>query len=208
MASRTTTLWGFFKREAVRRSVSTVWSSKVNVIFTILVPYYHTTSAVIMLVAMNAEPILAKIAKTFQDCRLDVILVGNAAAALQGAPVTTLDLDFMFRKTPLNLKKIKKVAETLAMSFSQPYYPASDLYRLVEKQTGLQLDFMSRLHGVKSFESLRSRATEVYFGSAAIRVADLKDVIRSKRALGRPKDLAVLDILEKTQDEKEEQSKK
>ena len=152
---------------------------------------------------MNAEPILTNIVKTLQACRLEVILVGNAAAALQGAPVTTLDFDFMFRKTPLNLKKLKRAAEALGMSSSQPYYPASDLYRLVQKDTGIQLDFMSRLHGVKSFESLKSRATEVYFGTSRMWVADLKDIIRSKRALGRAKDLALLDILEKTQDEKE-----
>jgi hypothetical protein len=152
---------------------------------------------------MNAEPVLAKIAKTFQDCRLEAILVGNAGAALQGAPVTTLDFDFMFRRTPVNLKKVKKVAEKLGLSFSPPYYQASDLYRLIQKDTGLQLDFMSKLHGVKSFESLRSRATAVYFGKAPILVADLKDIIRSKRALGRAKDLAVLELLEKTQDEKE-----
>lgn len=136
---------------------------------------------------MNAEPVLTSIAKTLQGCRLEAILVGNAAAALQGAPVTTLDFDFMFRNTPLNLKKLKKLATVLGMSYSQPYYPASDLYRLVQKDTGIQLDFMSRLHGVKSFESLRSRAAEVYFGKVSLRVADLKDVIRSKRALGRAK---------------------
>ena len=89
------------------------------------------------------------------------------------------------------------------MSSSQPYYPASDLYRLLERKTGIRLDFMSCLHGVKSFESLKLRASEVYFGQARILVADLKDIIRSKRALGRDKDLAVLDILEKTQSEKE-----
>jgi hypothetical protein len=38
------------------------------------------------------------------------VLVGNAAAAIQGAPGTTLDYDFMFRHTPLNMKKLKKVA--------------------------------------------------------------------------------------------------
>jgi hypothetical protein len=63
---------------------------------------------------MNAEPILANIAKTFQEHRLEVVLVGNAAAALQGAPVTTLDFDFMFRKTPLNIKKLKKIAAALS----------------------------------------------------------------------------------------------
>jgi hypothetical protein len=157
---------------------------------------------------MNAEPILARIAKTFHDCNLEAILVGNAAAALQGAPVTTLDFDFMFRKTAVNLKKLKKLGASLGMAVSQPYYPASDLYRLIQKDTGIQLDFMSRLHGIKSFESLRSRATEVYFGTASILVADLADIIRSKRALGRAKDRAVLEILETTQSEKEKSEKK
>jgi hypothetical protein len=103
----------------------------------------------------------------------------------------------------LNLKKLKKVSEALGTTYSQPYYPASDLHRLVQKDTGVQLDFMSRIHGVKSFESLKSRAADVYFGTARILVADLKDIIRSKKALGRDKDLAVLEILEKTQREKE-----
>lgn len=152
---------------------------------------------------MNAEPILAKIAKALHDCRLDVILVGNAAAALQGAPVTTLDFDFMFRNTPLNLKKLRKFASAFGMLLSQPYYPVSDLYRLVNNETGLQLDFMSVLHRVKSFEALRSGASEVHFRGASLRVADLKDVINSKRALGRKKDLAVLQILEETLREKE-----
>jgi hypothetical protein len=152
---------------------------------------------------VDAEPVLAKIAKTLQDFVLEAILVGNAAAALQGAPVTTLDFDFMFRKTPRNLNKIKKVAEKLGMSLTQPYYPVSDLYRLIQKDSGMQLDFMSRMHGVRSFESLKSRAVPVKFGSAQILVADLKDIIRSKRALRRGKDLAILELLEKTQDEKE-----
>ena len=108
----------------------------------------------------------------------------------------------MFRKTPLNLKKLKKVAGALGMSSTQPYDPASDLYRLIQKDTGIQLDFVSRLHGVKSFGSLKSHAAEVYFGTARILVADLDDIIRSKRALGRDKDLAVIHILEKTRDEK------
>ena len=104
---------------------------------------------------MNAEPLLSRIAETLQDCRLEAILVGNAGAALQGAPVTTLDFDFMFRKTPLNLKKLKKVAIVLGMSSSQPYYPASDLYRLVQKDTGIQLDYRSPLAKGVPIETLR-----------------------------------------------------
>ncbi|HEY3129506.1 MAG TPA: hypothetical protein VGL91_08610 [Acidobacteriota bacterium] len=152
---------------------------------------------------MNAEPILKSIAQALNECRLEVILVGNAAAALQGAPVTTVDFDFMFRRTAVNLKKLKCIADRLQGRILKPYYPASDLYRLINDDRGIQLDFMSTLHGVKSFEALRSGAIKVSFASHWLWVADLDDIMRSKKALGRQRDLAVLDILEQTRNEKE-----
>jgi hypothetical protein len=153
--------------------------------------------------AVNAEPILKQIAEALNQCKLEAILIGNAAAALQGAPVTTLDFDFMFRKTPANLRKLKDLARRLGGRILKPYYPISELYRLVNDDRGLQLDFMSVIHGVRSFASLRSRAAQVHFGSHPLWVADLEDIIRSKRALDRPKDRAVLDILEQTRNERE-----
>ena len=151
---------------------------------------------------MNAEPVLHQIAAALEECHLEAILIGNAAAALHGAPVTTLDFDFMFRKTPLNLKKLKLLASRLHGQLMKPFYPASDLYRLMVDEKGLQLDFMPTIHGIKSFASLRSRATQVTFGKCTLLVADLNDIIRSKKALGRPKDNAVLEILEKVLREK------
>jgi hypothetical protein len=151
----------------------------------------------------DAGPILKDIARALKECGLEAILIGNAAAALQGAPVTTLDFDFMFRKTPTNLKKLKRLAALLGGRILVPYYPASQMYRLVNDDRGLQIDFMHVLHGIKSFEGLKSRAARVSMGDQLLLVADLRDVIRSKRVLGRPKDLAVIEILEKTIDEKE-----
>jgi hypothetical protein len=152
---------------------------------------------------MNAEPLLNRIAKVLAEHRLEVVMVGNAAAALHGAPVTTLDIDFMFRKTPRNMAKLKAVARSLEAAVFQPYYPASGLYRLVDDDRGLQLDFMFRLDGIRSFEGLRSRASRVEFGEHELLVACLTDIIKSKRAAGRDRDRAVLDILEKTLDEQE-----
>lgn len=156
---------------------------------------------------MDARPILLSLARVLAEHRLEAILIGNAAAALQGAPVTTVDFDFLFRKTPANLRKLKAVAGRLGAVILKPYYPASDLFRLVRDEDSLQVDFMARIHGVRSLASLRSRALRVDFGGHELLVADLADIIRSKRAAGRPRDRAVLEILEKTLDEKKKLEK-
>ena len=75
---------------------------------------------------------------------------------MQGAPVTTLDFDFMFRDTRTNLRKLRAVARSLDAVILRPYYPVSKLYRLVDDATGLQADFMPVIHGVRSFEGLRN----------------------------------------------------
>jgi hypothetical protein len=150
---------------------------------------------------MDARSSLERLARALKDARLEAILIGNAAAALHGAPVTTLDFDFLFRKTPANVKKLRTFADGLGAVVLKPYYPASDLYRVIDEDHGLQADFMSRIHGVRSFESLRSRASLFEIGAAGLLVADLEDILRSKRAAGRPRDLAVLPVLEATLDE-------
>ena len=127
-----------------------------------------------------------------------ILAAGNAAAALQGCPVTTQDLDFMFRKTRGNLSKLRRIADELGAVVFLPFYPASELYRVVRDRDGVQLDFMAKLDGIRSFERLRARATVARFGRHALRVAALEDIIKSKQAANRPQDRAVLPILRRT----------
>lgn len=151
---------------------------------------------------MNAAPLLNSIASALAAVKLEAILIGNAAAAIHGAPVTTLDFDFMFRATPVNLTKLKRFSTRLEAVILRPYYPVSALYRVVNEDRGLQADFMPSIHGVKSFNSLRSRAEIIRINSHALWLASLADIIASKRACGRPRDKAVLSVLEKTLREK------
>ena len=153
---------------------------------------------------MDARPILLLLARTLEECGLEAVLIGNAAAALHGAPVTTLDFDFLIRKTSRNVAKVKEVARKLGGMVLRPYYPASDLLRVTRDDDGLQVDFMGTIHGVRSFERLRSRARAVSLGGHLLLVAHLGDVVQSKRAAGRPRDRAVLEILERTLREQEE----
>ena len=147
---------------------------------------------------MNAAPLLNSVVAALAEARLEAILIGNAAAAIHGAPVTTLDFDFMFRATRTNLGKLKRFARQLDAVILRPYYPVSKLYRVVNEERGLQVDFMAAIHGIKSFNSLRSRAQSMEFARQRLWVADLADIIVSKRATGRPRDRAVLEILERT----------
>ncbi len=134
---------------------------------------------------MDSSPILADALKAFSEHRLEVVMIGNAAAALHGAPVTTIDIDFMFRETTLNLKKLKAVAKSLRAVIMRPYYPVSKLYRMSNDDRGLQLDFMPVIHGIRSFEGLRSRASRVQIQGQEVMLASLEDIIKSKKAAGR-----------------------
>ena len=147
---------------------------------------------------MDASPLLARVVAALAEQKLETVLIGNAAAAMQGAPVTTLDFDFMFRDTPTNLRKLKAVANSLEAVILRPFYPVSKLYRMVDDASGLQADFMPVIHGVRSFEGLRSRAIEHTLGTLWVKVASLPDIITSKKAAGRDRDLAVLPVLEQT----------
>ena len=150
---------------------------------------------------MDAQPVLARIAELLERHGLEAVLIGNAAAALQGAPVTTIDVDFMFRRTPANIRKLKAIANDLGAVVLRPYYPVSPLWRISRDEDGLQLDFMDAIHGVRSFEGLRKRASETPIGNARLVVAALADIIKSKKAAARPQDLAVLPTLERVLEE-------
>ena len=152
---------------------------------------------------MNAEPLLKLAARLLAKHRLDAVLIGNAAAALQGAPVTTEDFDFFIRRTPLNVTKLKKIAADIGAPLHQPLYPASSLFRIRKPEENLQFDFMLQIAGIRSFEGVRSRATVAEFGGHPLRVASLEDIIKSKSAAGRDKDLAVMPVLRRTVKERD-----
>jgi hypothetical protein len=154
---------------------------------------------------MDAAPYLQTIAELLERHAFEAILIGNAAAAIQGAPVTTVDMDFLFRKTPANIKKLKAITRDLDAVLLRPFYPAVDLFRIERDSDRLQLDFMTAMDGISSFEGLRRRATRVSFGNHSVLVGSLADIIKSKKAAGRPQDLAVMYVLEAALAKKENQ---
>jgi predicted nucleotidyltransferase len=147
---------------------------------------------------VDATLIIARVAKAIEQHGLDAVLIGNAAAAMHGAPVTTIDLDFLIRRTPLNRKKLIAIAADLGATLYEPFYPASRVVRMMNDDETMQIDFMDQVDGLQSCEWIRTRAHEFQLAGTTVRVASLADVISMKRAANRPRDRAVIEILEKT----------
>jgi hypothetical protein len=141
---------------------------------------------------MIALSFLEEIARALKKVRLEAVLIGMAAGALQGADVTTRDFDFLIRPTKLNQQKLRLLAAELRGHLSQPYEGVSTMQR-VYRAPHLQVDLLTHMNAVRSFNGLKGRATRMQSG---LLVADIDDVIRSKRAAGRPKDLAAMPALE------------
>ena len=146
---------------------------------------------------MDATPIIARVAKAIERRGLDAVLIGNAGAAMHGAPVTTIDLDFLIRRTPSNRKKLAAVAADLGATLYITFYPVSKVLRMMNDDETLQVDFMDEVSGIRSFEGVRRRSHRVRVGDATICLAGLADIIKMKKAANRPRDRAVLEILEK-----------
>ena len=128
---------------------------------------------------------------------LEAILVGNGGAQMHSAPVYTLDLDFLVRDTPLNRKKIEKVARQCGPAVSVK--PISDMTDALRLQ-GLDppVDFLFALGGGLRFESVRARAGRLSPDSGRVWLASLEDIIAAKEAANRPKDLGSLVQLRET----------
>ena len=162
---------------------------------------------------MDAYPLLARIATLLERHGLQVVLIGNAAAALQGAPVTTLDFDFLFRPMPANKKKLTHLTAELEAVLLKPHYPVSSLMRISRDEDGLQLNFWGDFPGIKSFDDLIPRTVILTFGTADLRIAALPESaqpsvatpVRDKpskqpRAACKPTRQARLDALKKEDD--------
>jgi predicted nucleotidyltransferase len=142
------------------------------------------------------DSILLEILRAAASVNLEVIVIGNAAAALQGVPVATQDIDLFLRDTPGNAEKIKSMVEVLGrhVRASRPFEPVSRMIRI--EGLPVDIDLVFELSSRTKFESLRARSHVVSIEGVSFRVADLSDLIAAKRAAGRPKDLATLPILE------------
>jgi len=125
--------------------------------------------------------------------KVDFMMVGLSAAALQGAPVVTQDVDLWFRD--LDDPRLRRVLKRLGARILPPVglNPPILLGEAVEL-----FDLVTHMHGLAGFAGEMKHAVRISLGSFRVPVLPLDRVIASKRALGRPKDKLYLRVLADT----------
>jgi len=119
------------------------------------------------------------------------MVVGLSAAALQGAPVVTQDVDLWFED--LSDPRIREALREVGAA----YVPPSSLNPPIFAGSGVELfDIVLTVHGLKAFPDELNNCVEVSLGREKLKVLRLDRILASKRAANRPKDRLVLPVLE------------
>jgi len=147
----------------------------------------------------------ADLLRVLNEHGVEYVLVGALAAVLQGAPVSTFDVDIVQRRTPENVDRLLAALRSLHAFYwehvGRRLEPEGRALRgaghhLLETDLG-RLDVLGEIGAGRDYEALAVRAETVVIAPGLdVRVLALEAVIETKRETGRSKDLAALPMLE------------
>jgi|SRR6185436_3713051 len=151
------------------------------------------------------------------EAGVEFIIVGGAAAVLQGAPITTRDLDIVHRRTPENVARLLELL--LQLDAIMRYdFAHRGLRPTVEMLLGRgqinlstslgPIDPLCQLDEGRGYDELLAHCETVVDDGHMLRVLDLPTLIEVKTKAGRPKDRVVLPILIATLQERDAANQK
>jgi hypothetical protein len=134
---------------------------------------------------------------------VDFLIVGATAAVLDGAPLTTFDLDVVFEPSPRNRERLLGALAAIDAVYVDPLRRgirpteerlATHRLSLFETRLG-RLDVLTSIQPGWGWAELVPRSHQIETAGMVLRVLDLEAVIESKLATGRGKDHAALPLL-------------
>ncbi|MEW6601466.1 MAG: hypothetical protein AB1499_10895 [Nitrospirota bacterium] len=122
--------------------------------------------------------------------KVDFMIIGLSAAALQGAPVVTQDVDLWF--ADLAAPQLTKVLNKVKSIYIPPMGNNPPMFA----GDGVKLfDIVMHVHGLGEYAQVKKQAIKISLGDFKVPVLPLELIIKSKQAAGRAKDKLVLPVL-------------
>ena len=118
------------------------------------------------------------------------MIVGLAAAALQGVPAVTQDIDLWFRD--LADPRIGEALKRVGGIYVPPTPSTPPMF--AGKKVAL-FDIVLTMHGLRSFDHEMKGAVNIRVGRMNLKVLSLERIIASKKATNRQKDQLALPVL-------------
>src|SRR3954465_7312657 len=156
---------------------------------------------------MDVAPLkLFEILKVLARHKVDLLVAGGIAAIIEGAPVSTFDLDIMVFPSEDNRERLLAALGELNARYRDPagrlLIPDRDklsALRIHRLMTDLgALDVLESIGHGRRYADLVEH-TEIYdIDGLSVRTLRLEMIIRSKEEANRDKDQAVLPILRRT----------
>jgi hypothetical protein len=142
-----------------------------------------------------------EIAHAFDLQGVDYLFIGKSAAILLGFPAATQDVDIFPARSEENGRRIVRALRDVGFEVNseleQSIVRGKDF---VQIKTGpFDVDLVFAPDGIADFKGAAERSLVV----EGFRIANLRDVIASKRASGRERDLLDLPLLERFREEYE-----
>jgi len=140
------------------------------------------------------------------DAGIEFILVGGLAAVVQGAPITTMDVDIVHRQTDENIGKLlgflKSIDAYHRRLDDEVIEPTAEHiscrgHALFTTRFG-PLDVLAIIEEGQSYEDLIDYTVEIEFRGRTICVLDLEMLVKLKKSAKDPKDNQRLPVLEET----------
>lgn len=128
---------------------------------------------------------------------VDYVVIGSEAVAFHGVPRFSVDFDVLVRPTTSNLFRVKAALEASGLGDLSEVDPevwakSGALFRIGESP--LQIDILLHISGI-DYHAAISDAVEGAYGEVPVRFLGRDSLIKNKKASGRPKDLADVDLL-------------
>jgi predicted nucleotidyltransferase len=148
---------------------------------------------------------LGRLLLVLSEERIEFIIVGGVAAALQGAPVLTQDIDILYRIEAANVERLERALTRLHavargdsrnLPFGKSHLETTG-HKLATTDAG-PVDVLGSINETLLYDDLIESSDELEVMGHRVRVLSLERLVELKRALARPKDLAMLPVLEAT----------
>lgn len=152
-----------------------------------------------------------EILKVLSCYQVDFIIVGGVCAVLHGAPVTTFDLDIVYKRESGNIDRLIAALNGLEAIYrgrgEQKLKPtavhlAAEGHFLLLTRAG-PLDLLATIGHGHTFDGLLPRTVRVTVESCDLHILDLADLIEIKLETVRDKDKYTLMILQQVLNERE-----